>query len=127
MRDFAPRAAAARRRIAETLLEVFERWGWPLPAARMARAYDQAEAWLNTTREPIPACYAMFAREFASQLTGRMSAHAQASPWLDALPDESTRARFLGDYRALLGPHFPPQGDGRVLFPFHRLFVVAYR
>jgi len=28
MRDFAPRAAAARRHIAETLLEVFERWGF---------------------------------------------------------------------------------------------------
>ena len=28
MRDFAPRAAAARRRIAETLLGVFERWGF---------------------------------------------------------------------------------------------------
>ncbi|HVZ72543.1 MAG TPA: ATP phosphoribosyltransferase regulatory subunit [Polyangia bacterium] len=28
MRDFAPRAAAARRRIAETLLEMFERWGF---------------------------------------------------------------------------------------------------
>src|SRR5262245_56564851 len=28
MRDFAPRAAAARRRIAETLLGVFERWGY---------------------------------------------------------------------------------------------------
>src|SRR4051812_40358743 len=28
MRDFAPRAAAARRRIAETLLGVFESWGY---------------------------------------------------------------------------------------------------
>jgi ATP phosphoribosyltransferase regulatory subunit len=28
MRDFAPRAAASRRRIAEVLLEVFERWGF---------------------------------------------------------------------------------------------------
>src|SRR4051794_29846508 len=28
MRDFAPGAAAARRRIAETLLRVFERWGY---------------------------------------------------------------------------------------------------
>jgi histidyl-tRNA synthetase len=28
MRDFAPRAAAARRHIAETLLGVFERWGF---------------------------------------------------------------------------------------------------
>ena len=30
MRDFAPRAAAARRRIAETLLGVFECWGYSL-------------------------------------------------------------------------------------------------
>jgi len=29
MRDFAPRAAASRRRIAETLVSVFERWGYP--------------------------------------------------------------------------------------------------
>src|SRR5258706_15297979 len=28
MRDFAPRAAAARRKIAETLLGVFEQWGF---------------------------------------------------------------------------------------------------
>lgn len=47
-------------------------------------------------------------------------------PWLEALPDDATRQNFLADYRALLVPHFPPQPDGRVLFPFHRLFVIAY-
>jgi trans-aconitate 2-methyltransferase len=48
-------------------------------------------------------------------------------PWLDALPDDGTRARFLAEYRAALAPHFPPQPDGKVLFPFRRLFVIAYR
>jgi trans-aconitate 2-methyltransferase len=48
-------------------------------------------------------------------------------PWLEALPDEAVRARFLTEYRALLAPHFPIRTDGRVLFPFKRLFVVAYR
>lgn len=48
-------------------------------------------------------------------------------PWLDALPDDATRTQFLGSYRARLTPYFHPRPDGRVLFPFRRLFVVAYR
>lgn len=48
-------------------------------------------------------------------------------PWLDALPDDPTRQRFLADYEAGLRPHFPPRRDGRVIFPFRRLFIVAYR
>ena len=48
-------------------------------------------------------------------------------PWLEALPDDTARERFLGSYRARLVPYFPERADGRVLFPFRRLFVVAYR
>ncbi len=48
-------------------------------------------------------------------------------PWLDALPDEDSRRRFLADYRELLVPHFPSRGDGKVLLPFRRVFIVAYR
>ncbi len=48
-------------------------------------------------------------------------------PWLDALPDEATRHRFLANYKELLAPHFPIRADGRILFPFRRLFVIAYR
>jgi trans-aconitate 2-methyltransferase len=48
-------------------------------------------------------------------------------PWLDALPDDATRTAFLGAYRARLVPYFPTREDGRVLFPFRRLFIVAYR
>lgn len=48
-------------------------------------------------------------------------------PWLEALPDEATRTQFLAAYRARLAPCFPPRADGRGLFPFRRLFVIAYR
>ncbi|MDF3055948.1 MAG: tam 2 [Rariglobus sp.] len=48
-------------------------------------------------------------------------------PWLDLLPDDTTRERFLADYLQLITDAFPCQADGRVLFPFHRLFLVAYR
>jgi trans-aconitate 2-methyltransferase len=48
-------------------------------------------------------------------------------PFLDALPDDVTRERFLSAYTARLGAAFPERRDGRVIFPFRRLFAVAYR
>jgi trans-aconitate 2-methyltransferase len=48
-------------------------------------------------------------------------------PFLDALPSDDDRNRFLADYLALIRPAYPPRGDGKVLFPFRRLFIVAYR
>jgi len=48
-------------------------------------------------------------------------------PFLDALPDEADRHRFLAGYLEAVTAAYPAQGDGRVLFPFRRLFVIAYR
>lgn len=48
-------------------------------------------------------------------------------PYLEALPDDRDRARFetelLERYRAA----YPLQANGKVLFPFRRLFIVAYQ
>jgi len=52
---------------------------------------------------------------------------AALRPFLEALPDEAARAEFLADYLAALTPHYPPQPNGKVLLPFRRLFVIAYR
>lgn len=46
-------------------------------------------------------------------------------PWLDALPGDAERADFLADYGALIAAAFPRRPDGRVLFPFRRLFFIA--
>jgi trans-aconitate 2-methyltransferase len=51
-------------------------------------------------------------------------------PFLDALPDEGDRQRFLDDYLQAVTAAYParqaPLG-GHVLLPFRRLFVIAYR
>jgi trans-aconitate 2-methyltransferase len=45
-------------------------------------------------------------------------------PFLAAL-SEAERADYLGRYRAALDAAYPAQRDGRVIFPFRRLFLVC--
>jgi trans-aconitate 2-methyltransferase len=47
-------------------------------------------------------------------------------PYLDALASEAERERFLGDYLEGLQRIYAAQADGAVLFPFRRIFMVAY-
>jgi trans-aconitate 2-methyltransferase len=47
-------------------------------------------------------------------------------PFLEALPSEGQRRRFEDLYLAGLASAYPAQRDGRVLFPFRRLFILAY-
>jgi trans-aconitate 2-methyltransferase len=47
-------------------------------------------------------------------------------PFLDAL-EGAERAAFEEAYAARLRRAYPPQADGRTLFPFRRLFLVAAR
>ncbi len=48
-------------------------------------------------------------------------------PFLQALADDAERARFEARLRPLVEQGYPRQADGRVLFPFRRLFFVAHR
>ncbi len=48
-------------------------------------------------------------------------------PYLDALSDPEEREAFLGAYRTRLASLLPARPDGRTLFPFPRLFIVARR
>jgi trans-aconitate 2-methyltransferase len=48
-------------------------------------------------------------------------------PFLDPLPDDATRQRFLDEYLEAVTAAYPAQSDGCVIFPFRRLFVIAYR
>jgi trans-aconitate 2-methyltransferase len=48
-------------------------------------------------------------------------------PFLDRLPDEAARQRFLDEYLEAITAAYPARPDGRVLFAFRRLFVIAYR
>ncbi len=48
-------------------------------------------------------------------------------PYLDALRTLSARHEFLAEYTERLRDAYPVRPDGRVLLPFKRLFIVAYR
>lgn len=48
-------------------------------------------------------------------------------PFLSALETDEERGRFLGALEELVGQAYRPRVDGRVLFEFRRLFVIAYR
>jgi trans-aconitate 2-methyltransferase len=48
-------------------------------------------------------------------------------PFLGALPSDADRSAFLADYLERIKKSHTPRIDGRVLFPFLRTFVIAYR
>jgi len=48
-------------------------------------------------------------------------------PFLDALPTDADRDRFAAEYLERIRAAYPRRTDGRVLFPFRRLFLIAYR
>lgn len=48
-------------------------------------------------------------------------------PFLAPLPDDAARETFIADYIEGLTLRFPVRPDGRVLFPFRRLFVIALK
>jgi trans-aconitate 2-methyltransferase len=48
-------------------------------------------------------------------------------PYLERLPDEAEREAFEGDVLAECRTRYPVQEDGNVLFPFKRLFFIAYK
>jgi trans-aconitate 2-methyltransferase len=47
-------------------------------------------------------------------------------PYLDAL-DDAARKGFLAAYAERIVAAYPPQPDGKTLFPFRRIFIVAER
>ena len=48
-------------------------------------------------------------------------------PFLDALSTEAEKDRFTLEYLQRIRSAYPPQPDGRVLLPFRRIFLIAYR
>jgi trans-aconitate 2-methyltransferase len=47
-------------------------------------------------------------------------------PFLEILETDSDRAQFLAEYLKRIREAYPVRPDGNVLFPFRRLFVIAY-
>jgi trans-aconitate 2-methyltransferase len=46
-------------------------------------------------------------------------------PFLEALETDAARDQFIAEYRSRIRAAYPPRTDGKVLFPFRRLFVIV--
>ena len=48
-------------------------------------------------------------------------------PYLTAIGEDADRDRFVAEYLEKMRAAYRPRPDGRILFPFLRIFVIAYR
>ena len=48
-------------------------------------------------------------------------------PYLERLADDEQRRQFQAQVLEECQPDYPAQRDGKILFPFRRLFFVAYQ
>ena len=48
-------------------------------------------------------------------------------PFLDAIPNDELRTAFTAEYLERVRRAYPCQANGRVIFPFRRLFLIAYQ
>lgn len=81
--------------------------------------------------EPLSAALDIWEIEYLHVLSGENAVvewtkGTAVKPFLDALP-AAERADFLADYGARIAKAYPREPDGRTLFPFRRLFIVATR
>ncbi|HPU52091.1 MAG TPA: methyltransferase domain-containing protein [Burkholderiaceae bacterium] len=120
--------APSHTAIAETVLDgpwrtLLEPLLAPPPVAEPGQYFD----WLD----PHAASLDIWETEYLQVLTGRDAVKEWTKgtwlkQFLDALP-EPMRNDFEAAYARRVGAAYPPRADGRTLFPFRRLFIVASR
>jgi trans-aconitate 2-methyltransferase len=99
------------------------------PVLRSAPVSDPADYY--TTLAPKSAELDIWQTTYLQQLEGEnpvaeWTKGTALSPLLAVL-EEPDRSSFENAYRALIAKAYPAQPDGKTLFPFRRLFIVAQR
>ncbi len=99
----------------------------PTPVASAAQYFD----WLAPLAQTVDAWTTEYLHVLAPTEDGEHPVVAWTrgtalTPFLAALDAEAQRA-FVGEYAERVAAAYPPRGDGRVLFAFRRLFIVATR
>jgi trans-aconitate 2-methyltransferase len=114
------------------MVDVSNRHPWrdTLAAARNTISVGRPGFYYDLLR-PLARRIDLWETEYVHQLDGPDAILAWVRttalrPYLDALPP-GDRPAFERQFLAELTAAYPRQADGRVLFPFRRLFVVAYR
>ena len=99
----------------------------PVPVASATRYFD----WLAPQAQTIDAWTTEYLHVLAPAADGEhpvvtWTKGTALTPFTAVLDAEAQRA-FIDEYAARIATAYPPQPDGRVLFPFRRVFIVAVR
>lgn len=98
-----------------------------LPGLRRQPVWDPARYW--TLLQDKAASLAIWEIEYLQVLSGENPvAEFTKGTWLKQFLDrleEGEREAFEADYRRRVRAAYAPQPDGRTLFPFRRLFILA--
>src|SRR6266481_1049516 len=134
-KEMLEKAAAAAPEIAWQLADLGT-WGPERPADII---YSNAALhWLEGHDKMFPALFSSLApggvlavqmpRNFSAPSHTSMAEAARRGTWLKPLLDalaEPERSGFEAAYAALVARAYPRRADGRTLFPFRRLFIIA--
>ncbi len=109
-----------------------ERFRSALPASRVREWHVHDPAFYYDALSPHAARLDVWETEYIHVMAGPEAIvdwykGTGLRPFLDALASDADRTKFTADYLERIRAAFPRRPDGRVLFPFRRLFVVAYR
>ena len=99
-------------------------------APRLLRGVDPPERYYDLLA-PLSAALDIWESEYLQVLDGDdpvlgWTRSTALRPVIEAL-EADEQARFEADYAARLRAAYPRRADGRTLFPFRRLFIVARR
>jgi trans-aconitate 2-methyltransferase len=124
-----PRNHAAPSHTAIAALAQSPSWAPRLRGVRGIAAVGRAMDYLRLL-SPHAASVEAWESEYVHVLSGRdpvveWTKGTTLRPYLDVLGADADA--FLADYAARLRDAYPPEADGRTLFPFRRVFVVATR
>lgn len=105
-------------------------WRARMGAALDALTMEQPHVYYDALA-PVARSIDMWETEYCHVLTSAAAIVEWMSgtglrPYLDALDDDPERARFIDMLTARVEAAYTRRSDGRVLFPFRRLFVIAY-
>lgn len=124
-----PRNHAAPSHTTITAMLQEERWAALLSGVRGIAAVDAPIDYLRLL-SPHAATVEAWESEYVHVLSGpdpvmEWTKGTTLRPYLDALGPQADI--FLTEYAARLRAAYPPEPDGRTLFPFRRVFIIAVR
>jgi trans-aconitate 2-methyltransferase len=105
-------------------------WAPKLVNAAAARAERRGAAWYYALLRETAKTVDVWQTTYMHALAGGAGAVVEwfkgtgLRPFLEPL-DDAERTLFLDRYRAAIAQAYPPLGDGTVLLPFPRLFILA--